>query len=268
MIDRGKQNILGVNVDAVDYDAAVAKILSAARAKRGMSVTALAVHGVMTAVMDQTQRYRLNSFDLVLPDGQPVRWALNALYGVGLADRVYGPTLMLRVCDKASREGLPIYLYGSRIEVLERLRANLMRRFPGLVIAGWQPSRFRRTSVQEKEEVARTIRDSGAVMTMVGLGCPRQETWAYEYREALGMPILGVGAAFDFHAGILAQAPSQMQAVGLEWLFRLTKEPHRLWRRYVVLNPLYVALLLLQATGLKRFDPEDAAAPTSEVRYG
>ncbi len=268
MIDKGKKNILGVNINAVDYEAAAAKIIEAAKAKRGMSVTALAVHGVMTGVMDATQRYRLNTFDLIVPDGQPVRWALNALHKAALPDRVYGPTLTLKVCEAAAKEGLPIYLYGSRQEVIDKLKVNLTQKFPGLKIAGSQPSRFRQTTAEEKDQIAHEIRESGAAITMVGLGCPRQETWAYEYREALGMPILAVGAAFDFHAGTLAQAPSRMQNMGLEWLFRLIKEPRRLWRRYVILNPQYVTLLLLQATKLKRFDPADTTPPTAEMRYG
>ncbi|MDX1992181.1 MAG: WecB/TagA/CpsF family glycosyltransferase [bacterium] len=268
MIDKGKNNVLGVNINAVDYEAAVAKIVEAAKAKRGMAITALAVHGVMTGVMDETHRYRLNTFDLIVPDGQPVRWALNSLYKAKLPDRVYGPTLTLKVCEAAAKEGLPIYLYGSRQVVIDKFKENLEKKFPGLNIVGAQPSRFRQTTAEEKEQIAREIRDSGAAITFVGLGCPRQEVWAYEYRELLNMPILAVGAAFDFHAGTLAQAPKQMQNVGLEWLFRLIKEPRRLWRRYVILNPQYVTLLLMQATGLKRFDPADVKPPTAEMRYG
>jgi N-acetylglucosaminyldiphosphoundecaprenol N-acetyl-beta-D-mannosaminyltransferase len=268
MIDKGKNNVLGVNINAVDYEAAVAKIVEAAKAKRGMAITALAVHGVMTGVMDETHRYRLNTFDLIVPDGQPVRWALNSLYKVKLPDRVYGPTLTLKVCEAAAKEGLPIYLYGSRQVVIDKFKENLEKKFPGLKIVGAQPSRFRQTTAEEKEQIAKEIRDSGAAITFVGLGCPRQEVWAYEYRELLNMPILAVGAAFDFHAGTLAQAPKQLQNVGLEWLFRLIKEPRRLWKRYVILNPQYVTLLLMQATGLKRFDPADVKPPTAEMRYG
>ena len=106
MIDKGKQNILGVGVDAVDYEAAVARIIAAARDRRSMAVTALAVHGVMTGVLDATQRYRLNHIDMVVPDGQPVRWALNRLHNAQLPDRVYGPTLTLKLCEQAAREGL------------------------------------------------------------------------------------------------------------------------------------------------------------------
>lgn len=268
MIDKGKFNVLGVTINAIDYESAVAKIIESAKAKRGMAITALAVHGVMTGVMDETHRYRLNHFDVIVPDGQPVRWALNLLHKAALPDRVYGPTLTLKVCEAAAKEGVPIYLYGSRQVVIDQFKENLEAKFPGLNIVGAQPSRFRQTTAEEKEEIAAQIRESGAAITFVGLGCPRQEVWAYEYRELLNMPILAVGAAFDFHAGTLAQAPKQMQNVGLEWLFRLIKEPRRLWRRYVILNPQYVALLTMQALGLKRFDPADVKPPTAELRYG
>lgn len=268
MIDKGKQNVLGVCVDAVDYEAAVARILAAARERRGMAVSALAVHGVMTGVLDSTQRYRLNHLDLVVPDGQPVRWAMNLLYRTRLPDRVYGPTLMLKLCERAAREGMAIYLYGSRSDTLAALAQNLRARFPGLNIVGMQASAFRHISYAEKQAIVEAIRHSGAALLFVGLGCPRQEVWAYEYRETLPMPLIAVGAAFDFHAGLARQAPPWMQRSGLEWLYRLAHEPMRLWKRYVLLNPGYLALLALQAIGLKRFDPKQATPPTQEVGYG
>jgi N-acetylglucosaminyldiphosphoundecaprenol N-acetyl-beta-D-mannosaminyltransferase len=267
MIDRGKKNVLGVWVQAIDYDAAVARIVAAARGREGMAVSALAVHGVMTAVLDRTQRYRVNHFDLIVPDGQPVRWALNWLHRARLVDRVYGPTLMLQICQRAAREALPIYLYGSRFSVVDMLAHNLCQRFPDLVLAGAQPSRFKRISAEEKQAIVEEIRRSGAAITFVGLGCPRQEVWAYEYREALSMPIVAVGAAFDFHAGTLPQAPPILQRSGLEWLYRLAREPTRLWKRYFLLNPLYLTLLILQKTGLLRLDPARAAAPEREIGY-
>jgi exopolysaccharide biosynthesis WecB/TagA/CpsF family protein len=233
-----------------------------------MAVTALAVHGVMTGVLDATQRYRLNHIDMVVPDGQPVRWALNRLYNAQLPDRVYGPTLTLKLCELAARESLPIYLYGSRPAVLQALSRNLRARFPGLILAGTQASRFRKISPEEKQAIVETIRSSGAAMLFVGLGCPRQEVWVFEYRNALALPLIAVGAAFDFHAGLLPQAPVRMQRLGLEWLYRLTREPKRLWRRYILLNPAYLVLLALQASGLKRFDIGSATAPNHEIGYG
>ena len=268
LIDKGKKNLLGILVNAVNYEATVSKVIAAASAGKPMSVSALAVHGVMTGVLDSTHRYRLNHIDLVLPDGQPVRWALNLLYNTKLPDRVCGPNVMLQICERAAEEGLSIYLYGSKASVLEALSRNLCQRFPKLIIAGTQPSKFRQVSPQEKQETAQQIRNSGAAITFVGLGCPRQEVWAYEYRDDLSMPLIAVGAAYDFHAGILAKSPEWLSNIGLEWLFRMMKEPKRLWKRYVFLNPLYMWLFLLQALKIKHFDPTDATPPVEEVLYG
>jgi exopolysaccharide biosynthesis WecB/TagA/CpsF family protein len=268
MIARGKKNLLGVLVDAVDYEAAVEKIIAGAKRQQPMAVSALAVHGVMTGVSDAAHRYRLNHLDLVAPDGQPVRWALNLLHGAALSDRVYGPTLALKVCEAAAREKLAIFLYGSRENVLKKLAKNLTTRFPGLTIAGAEASKFRTTTDREKEEIAARIKASGASIVFAGLGCPRQEVWAYEYRERLSMPILAIGAAFDFHAGLLPQAPPRLQRLGLEWLFRLLQEPRRLWRRYLLLNPAYVALFLLQLSRLKKFNSTRVSPPAHALNYG
>jgi N-acetylglucosaminyldiphosphoundecaprenol N-acetyl-beta-D-mannosaminyltransferase len=268
VIDRGKQNILGIRIDAVDYEAAVARIIAAARRRSPLSVSALAVHGVMTGALDRVHRYRLNHMDLVVPDGQPVRWALNALHGAKLRDRVYGPTLMLRICEAAQDAGLPIFLFGASADTLRELSKNLHARFLKLSIAGMRPSRFRRLEYDELQGTIAEIQQSGAALLFVGLGCPRQEVWAFELREALNIPIIAVGAAFNFHSGSLAQAPRLMQDYGLEWCFRLWREPRRLWKRYLVLNPLYATLVLLQAAGLKRFDPNDSDKPVELLSYG
>lgn len=266
-IDRGRHDVLGVLVNAVDYDAAVAAILAAARERRPFAASAVASHAVMTGVRDPAQRHRLNALDLLVPDGQPVRWALNLLHGTRLAERVYGPELTLRLCAAAAREGLPVYLYGSTPETLARLAASLTTRFPGLVVAGARPSRFRPLTPAEKAEVVAEVRASGARLLFVGLGCPRQEVWAYEYRPHLPLPLVAVGAAFDFHAGVQPQAPAAMQRHGLEWLFRLAHEPRRLWRRYLQLGPAYLALVALQKLGVRRVACT-TAPPAGELGYG
>lgn len=268
VIDRGKRSLLGVGVSVIDYAGAVARIVAAAREGRPLSVSALAVHGVMTGALDPVHRARLNAFDLVCPDGQPVRWALGWLHGAWLPSRVYGPDLMLRVCEAAAAEGLPVYLYGSKPEVLLGLEVNLKARLPALEIAGSQPSRFRQLTAEEQGETAEAIRASGARIVFAGLGCPRQEVWAYEMRHLLPMPVLAVGAAFDFHAGRLAQAPPGLQSRGLEWLFRLVSEPARLWRRYLLLNPLYLTMVALQFTGAYVVGPGRPPRPEEMVRYG
>jgi exopolysaccharide biosynthesis WecB/TagA/CpsF family protein len=264
----GKHNLLGVLVDAIDYDSAVERVIAAAEENRGFSVTALAVHGVMTGVGEDVHRYRLNNFDLVTPDGQAVRWALNALHRTHLADRVYGPVLTLRVCEEAAKRGLPVYFYGSRPEILESLIPRLQTRFPGLVVAGSSPSMFRNTTTREKAEIASRIRGSGARITFVGLGCPRQEIFAYEYRDLLRMPVLAVGAAFDYHSGAVKEPPARIQRLGLQWAYRLAQEPTRLWRRYLLLNPAFLGLLTLQLLRLWRPDPDNVRAPVGEVLYG
>jgi exopolysaccharide biosynthesis WecB/TagA/CpsF family protein len=254
-------------INATDYDTVVTRVLAAAEAGHACSVSALAVHGVMTGHQDPMQRVRLNRLDMLVPDGQPVRWALNLLHRSGLRERVYGPTLMLKLCAAASARGVPVYLYGSSAPVLERLQAELQRQFPALRVAGAAPSRFRQLSAVEKAEVVARIRASGARIVFVGLGCPRQEVWAYEYRDALKLPIIAVGAAFDFHAGTVSQAPGWMQARGLEWLYRLCVEPRRLWRRYLLLNPWYVALVAQQWLRLRRFRfPQELEPP--ELSWG
>ena len=268
MIDRGKFNVLGINISAVDYESAVDKIVTAARERKPLGVSALAVHGVMTGVMDNEHRHRLNGLELIVPDGQPVRWALNRMHGTKLKDRVYGPNLMLETCREAAANEIPIFLFGGRQELLDDLGAKLLEKFPTLKIAGKLASKFRTVSPEEKQEIIETIRSSGAAITMVGLGCPRQEVWAYEFKDELSMPVLAVGAAFNFHAGQLAQAPPAMQRWGLEWLFRLYKEPVRLWQRYLILNPYYVSLLMLQMSRLKKFDPEATEVPKQEILYG
>jgi N-acetylglucosaminyldiphosphoundecaprenol N-acetyl-beta-D-mannosaminyltransferase len=255
MSGSGKHNVLGVLIDAVDYDTAVERIVAAAHERRGFAVSALAVHGVMTGVQDDTHRARLNSFDLITPDGQPVRWALRLLHGVRLPDRVYGPTLTLRVLAAAEAARLPVFFYGSTPEVLEHLVANVRRDCPGLNIAGFEPSKFRMISAAEKDEIAARIRDSGAKILFVGLGCPRQEIFTYEFRDAVNMPILAVGAAFDYHAGLVSEPPAWIQAAGLQWLYRLIQQPRRLWRRYLLLNPAFLTLLGLQRIGLWHPNP-------------
>lgn len=267
MIDRGRQLVLGVPIQACDLAAAAERVVAAAQSREPLGVACLAVHGVMTAVRDADYRARLESLELTLPDGQPVRWALNRLHGARLPERVYGPHLMLELCRQSAAAGLPIYLFGSTPETLGRLQGALHERCPSLEIAGRQPSRFRALSEAEQQEDRARIAGSGARLVFAGLGCPRQEIWVYENRRELSMPCLAVGAAFDFIAGTRAQAPPWMQRRGLEWLFRLAHEPRRLWRRYLLLNPAFLALLGLELVGSKRRPAPPTGEPTP-VRPG
>lgn len=268
MIDDGKHPVLGVRVDAVDYERAVARIVEASERSLPLAVSALAVHGVMTGALDAAHARRLNALDLVVPDGQPVRWALRWLHGAGLPDRVYGPELMLRAVRALSERDLPVYLYGSTEDVLGDLRRNLAARVPGLAIAGSRASAFRRLSEAESDAAAERIERSGARAVFVGLGCPRQEVWVYEHRDRLRMPVVAVGAAFDYHAGRLRPAPAWMQRAGLEWLYRLQQEPRRLLARYALLNPLFAAGVGLQLLGWRRGVGVPSGAAPARERFG
>jgi N-acetylglucosaminyldiphosphoundecaprenol N-acetyl-beta-D-mannosaminyltransferase len=261
-----KNNILGILINDANLETATEMVIDAARQRRAMAVSAMAVHGVMEGVLDPAHRYRLNHLDLAVADGQPVRWALNHLYSVGLRQRVYGPNLTLAVLSCAEQEGLPVYFYGSTKDVLALLCGNIQQKFPKLQIAGATPSTFGRITPQAADHIRDQIKQSGAQIVFVGLGCPRQEVWAYEFRDRLNIPILAVGAAFPFLAGTLRQAPQWMQDRGLEWLFRLCMEPRRLWRRYLVLSPAYLFLVACQWMGF-RFQA-NGSRPTQEILCG
>jgi exopolysaccharide biosynthesis WecB/TagA/CpsF family protein len=261
-----KRNILGVLIDDANLETATGIVIEAAHRGGAFALSAMAVHGVMEGVLDPSHLYRLNRLELVVADGQPVRWALNHLHDVGLRQRVYGPGLTLAVLARAEQEKLPVYFYGSTEDILSLLAVKLLERFPRLIIAGTSPSTFGRLTVEAADRVGDQIRQSGAQIVFVGLGCPRQEVWAYEFRDRVNVPILAVGAAFPFLAGTLRQAPQWMQDRGLEWLFRLCTEPRRLWRRYLLLSPAYIFLIACQWLGF-RFH-SDGTPPTNEVLYG
>ncbi len=238
-----KYPVLGVGISATTYDEAVVSILAAAREGARAVVTAAPVHAVVSAARDPELLPKMNSLELVVPDGQPIRWALNLIHRTRLADRVYGPELMLRVCRGAARHGTPVYLYGSAPHVVERLRENLLRWFPGLQLVGWESPPFRPLTPEEDRAVVERINRSGARIVFIGLGCPRQDEFAFAHRPLLEAVQICVGAAFDFHSGNKRMAPAWMQRRGLEWLFRLVTEPRRLWRRYFVTNSIFVARL-------------------------
>lgn len=235
-----RHNVFGVQVSATSYDEAIDCILSAAERREPAAVSLHAAHAVVTASDDLALREKVNRFQMVAPDGQPVRWALNWLYRAGLKDRVYGPELTLRLCQAAARRGVAIYLYGSSPEVIERLSNNLVRRYPGLIIAGAEAPPFRALSVEEDEAMVQRINASGAGLVFIGLGCPKQDHFAADHMDRIQAVQVCVGAAFDFHAGNKRTAPAWMQRRGLEWLFRLMQEPRRLWKRYLVTNTLFV----------------------------
>jgi N-acetylglucosaminyldiphosphoundecaprenol N-acetyl-beta-D-mannosaminyltransferase len=223
-----------------NYDEVVAWMDAMVESDTRGSLTAAAVNLVMSARDDADTMSAVLGTTLAVPDGQPLVWALRLL-GSPRATRIYGPDLMAHYCARASTD-TPIYLYGGRSEqALALLTQRLRERFPGLrIVGGWSPP-FRPLTEDERRQVVAEIDGSGAKVVWVGTGQPKQELWMSEMRPLLKAPLLvGVGAAFDFHAGIVSQAPAWMQKRGLEWLYRLSREPRRLWRRYASQNPRFV----------------------------
>ncbi len=242
-----KYDLLGIKVSATSYAEAVELVLAAAQKNEPAVISCHAVHAVVTASGRAELRDQVNTFQIVTPDGQPVRWALNSLYKTNLAERVYGPELMLRICHRAAQELAPVYLYGGSPQVVAALSRNLKNRYHDLVIAGAESPPFRPLSQSEKEATVRRINSSGAKIVFIGLGCPKQDYFAYEQRKQIQAVKVCVGAAFDLHAGAQTMAPRWMQKSGLEWAFRLGQEPGRLWRRYLFTNSTFVVKLLLQS---------------------
>ncbi|HWK28867.1 MAG TPA: WecB/TagA/CpsF family glycosyltransferase [Solirubrobacter sp.] len=236
------QAVLGVDLALTDYARTLEWIDEAIAADSRAYICVAAVHTVMACQEDPELRAAVSGADFTVPDGQPLVWALNLL-GHGLSDRVYGPELMDRACAHAAARGTRFYLYGGRNPgALAELARTLRLRHPGLQIVGGYAPPFRELTDAEEAAIAADIDASGADVVWVGIGVPKQEKWMARMRDRLSAPVLvGVGAAFDFHAGLVPQAPPLMQRCGLEWLFRLAQEPRRLWRRYMRYNPRFVA---------------------------
>lgn len=265
MIDRGKRTLLGVNVDAVDLDAAVDRIAFHAEQRRPYLVSALAVHGVIEARHDPQLRSALNRFDVVLPDGQAVVWALNALHGVDLRQKVPGPTVMDALLARAADVRLPVFFYGSTPETLAGMRRELERRHGDRIEVHTRPSSFGPADRGALRAIAAQINGSGARLCFVGLGCPRQERFVAALGGSLTMPSLAVGAGFDYLAGSITRAPECLQRSGLEWAYRLAQEPRRLAGRYLTTNSEFVLAVARQLVAQRLGRDEGAvdAAPSA-----
>lgn len=245
--------ILGTIIHPTTYRDATALILGWAVSAESRSVCLANVHMVMEAYDDPAYQAVVNGADLAAPDGMPLVWILNWL-GHDVKDRVYGPALMLRVLEAAARQGVPVGFYGASADVLDALIANMRQKFPGLCITYSCSPPFREPTSDEDEAAVRDINASGARILFVGLGCPKQERWMHQHKGRVQAVMLGVGAAFDFHAGAIPQAPPWMQDRGLEWLFRLCVEPRRLLKRHLLHNPRFVILSILELLGLGKQD--------------
>jgi N-acetylglucosaminyldiphosphoundecaprenol N-acetyl-beta-D-mannosaminyltransferase len=246
-------DVLGVPLALTDYDEMLDWIESMiAGGSRGY-LCACNVHTVMASHEDAELRAALESASINVPDGQPLVWALNAL-GHSLRGRVYGPELMSRACERAVEAGHRFYLYGGRNQgALVQLALNLRRRYPGVKIVGGYSPPHRPLTPEEDAAITEEINHSQADVVWVGIGVPKQEKWMAHMRPSLEAPVLvGVGAAFDFHAGLVPQAPSWIQESGLEWAYRLAQEPHRLWKRYLRYNPMFVGAFARQLSAERR----------------
>lgn len=241
-----KYSIFGVNYSATDYEEASTLLVEQAKQRNSYSCSALAVHGLIEAYKDKDFMAAVQNIDLVVPDGQPIKWALNSFHGLNLKDRVYGPELTLHVLAKADKENLNVYLYGSKADTLIKLSDFIKSTFPNIRISGTHPDRFREATDLEDYDDITKINNSGAHIVLVGRGCPRQEKWVSSHKGKVNAVMMAVGAAFDFHAKNVKQAPKWMQKNGLEWLFRLIQEPGRLWKRYLTTNTLFILLFIKQ----------------------
>lgn len=257
-------NVLGVGISAINPATALAVLDGWVERREQHYVCVTGVHGVMESQRSAQLRQIHNRAGLVTPDGMPLVW-ISHLQGFRHVDRVYGPDLMLAVCSHSSGRGYRHFLYGGREGVAERLAARLRERLPRLKIVGTYCPPFRPLTEEEDDHVVRLINQSEAEFVWVGLSTPKQEHWMAAHLGRVAAPVMiGVGAAFDFHAGLVPQAPRWMQRSGLEWLFRLLVDPRRLWRRYALNNPLFAALALLQLLGLRQYSLGDGGGSLPE----
>lgn len=239
--------VLGVPIALTDYERTLDWIDAAIESGHKGYLCVAPVHLLMVALDDPEVGAAVAGADFTVPDGQPLVWALRAL-GADAPSRVYGPDLMIEACRRGSKTGLKMYLFGGRNNgALVQLTLNLRRRFPGLQIVGGHSPPYRPATEAETAAIAEEINASGADIVWVGTGQPKQELWMAQMRPLLNTPVLiGVGAAFDFHAGLVPQAPALLQEAGLEWAFRLAREPRRLWKRYFHYNPRFLVAFARQ----------------------
>jgi N-acetylglucosaminyldiphosphoundecaprenol N-acetyl-beta-D-mannosaminyltransferase len=251
-----KVNILGVGINAITMAQAVAQIAAWIENRACQYVSVCTVHTVMECQHNETMRRAVNQAGLATPDGMPLVW-LSRWWSRFEVNRVYGPDLLLALCQLSSERGYSHYFYGGAAGVPQLLAEKLRARFPGLKVVGAYSPPFRPLTPTESSQVIEQINLTQPDIVWVGLGTPKQDLWMAAHRAQLTAPVLiGVGAAFDFHTGRIPQAPRWMQQAGLEWLFRLWQEPQRLWYRYLVYNPLFVILVLAQMIELRRYRVE------------
>ena len=236
---RVTENVLNVPVDVIDWQGAIDQIFEWASVRESKVVCICSVHSIVTARQNRAHAQNLMNADMVTPDGAPVAWTVK---GKGHPDqeRISGPDLMLKACQRAAETGEKFFLYGGTPASLSRLEEALRAKFPKLNIAGAFSPPFRDLTGEEDAAIVEKINSSGAEIVWVGLGCPKQEAWMHAHRGRINAVMVGVGAAFDFHAGVIKRAPLWMQRSGLEWVHRMAQDPRRLVKRYLVTNTIFV----------------------------
>jgi len=247
-----KRKLFSVAYAITDYNAASDLIIEKALAKESFGVSALAVHGLIESVKHKPFRETLEKINMIVPDGQPVRWALNSFFNVDLKDRVAGPILTQHVLAKASDQHLRVYLYGSVPATLKKMQVFIKKNYPNVVVCGVHADRFRDATPEEDIADIEKINASGANLVLVGRGCPRQEKWVAAHIGSINAPMMAIGAAFDFFAGNMKHAPRWMQGAGLEWLYHLYQNPKRTWRRVLTTNPYFIYLFFVCKLGFRK----------------
>jgi N-acetylglucosaminyldiphosphoundecaprenol N-acetyl-beta-D-mannosaminyltransferase len=237
--------VLGTPIDVIDWSTALAKIDDWASRAESRYVCICNVHSVVTADQEASFGKVLRDSDLNTPDGAPLAWFLRRS-GYRTQERINGPDLMLAHCERAAANGMPIFLYGGAETTLALMADRLLRDFPGLNIAGMHSPPFRELSSAENQQDIEMINASGARVVWVSLGCPKQEQWMFDRKGVVQAVMVGVGAAFDYHAGVISRAPLWMRDLGLEWVHRLAAEPRRLWRRYLFTNSYFIVKIVSQ----------------------
>ena len=235
--------VLGSFIDAVSWDDAVDRLVQWGGRRESRYVCICNVHSVVTATQDAEFRDVIEQADMATPDGAPVAWALRRA-GYDTQERINGPDLMWKYLAEAERRGQVVFFYGGTEHTLEKLRQAMARAFPALKIGGLVSPPFRSLSAQEDQAYTDQINAAGTAVLFVGIGCPKQEKWMATHRGRVNAVMVGVGAAFDYHAGTIKRAPLWMQRSGLEWFHRLLSEPRRLWKRYLVTNSIFVMRML------------------------
>lgn len=248
-------SVLGMWVDLTNYEASVRQIQDWQLIGNGHYICAANVHMAMETYDSDDFRNIVNRADIITPDGAPLVWLMR-LKGIKNQQRVYGPTLMLYVLQMAATKNIPVGFYGGESSTLELLIERMQAKYLGLnVVYSYSPP-FRELSQEEDLEIVSSIKKSGARILFVGLGCPKQERWMAAHRGQIQAVMIGVGAAFNMHAGVMSQAPAWMQRMGMEWVYRLFQEPGRLWRRYLIQNPRFVLLALAELLGFLKISQD------------